>query len=235
MQSAQKEVEFDVVDEVDIPSCPTSPQIPSMMTQVSQPQYQPFQMGASQFVAPEPRVCVNLTRTKAFYWFHIWPKLLASLDFHKESISLVPTMYSKHHKSYTMLTLKVFFYLLQQPSQQQNFGLSQTALGQSAYGLSQTALGQSPFSQNSLFLPTTPTQPDNFQQLPLSFQRNQMPAQPHVQPFGQPQPNTIMVSSATSSLMSTTIKPPNQSSYGESYLWAFFFAWISNELPVYLK
>lgn len=85
-------------------------------------------------------------------------------------------------------------------------------MGQSAYGLSQTGLGQSAFSQNSLFLPTTPT-PDTYQQ--LSYQRNQLPTQPHVPPFGQPQPNTIMVSSATSSLMSTSIKPPNQSTYGK--------------------
>lgn len=103
-----------------------------------------------------------------------------------------------------------FKYLFQQPSQP-SYG----------YGLSQTALGQSAFSQNqsSLFLPTTPTQPESFQQLPqLSFQRNQHPAQPqHVQPFAQPQPNTIMVSSATSSLMSTSIKPPNQSSYGKHF------------------
>lgn len=111
-----------------------------------------------------------------------------------------------------------FKYLFQQPSQP-SYG----------YGLSQTALGQSAFSQNqsSLFLPTTPTQPESFQQLPqLSFQRNQHPAQPqHVQPFAQPQPNTIMVSSATSSLMSTSIKPPNQSSYG-TYI--FILRWLSS-------
>ncbi|XP_063423806.1 protein PRRC2C-like isoform X4 [Mytilus trossulus] len=165
LQAAQQlAVELDIVDDVDIPPSPPSPQLESMMS-VSQPPFQPFHMGANQFVPQDHR--------------------------------------GQH-------------FVAPEPRQQQsqpNYGLSQTALGQSAYGLSQTGLGQSAFSQNSLFLPTTPT-PDTYQQ--LSYQRNQLPTQPHVPPFGQPQPNTIMVSSATSSLMSTSIKPPNQSTYGTS-------------------
>ncbi|KAL5011924.1 hypothetical protein ScPMuIL_010475 [Solemya velum] len=72
----------------------------------------------------------------------------------------------------------------------------------------QPQLTQPTFSQPSLFLPTTPTQD--------LYQPSQLSAFPRNQPgYGQTaQQNTIMVSSATSSLMSTTIKPPTQTGYG---------------------
>ncbi|CAG2218922.1 unnamed protein product [Mytilus edulis] len=105
------------------------------------------------------------------------------------------------------------------------YGLSQPALGQSEYGLSQSGLGQSTFSQNSLFLPTTPT-PDTYQQ--LSYQRNQLPT--HVPPFGQPQPNTIMVSSATSSLMSTSIKTTKpEYNHAEEYHTKLVIIWAEHK------
>ena len=79
------------------------------------------------------------------------------------------------------------------------------------YGFSlsqpQAQIGQPNFSQPSLFLPSTPTQPDLFQSQLTAFPRNQ--------PYGQtPHQNTVMVSSSNSSLMSTSIKPPAQNAYG---------------------
>lgn len=74
--------------------------------------------------------------------------------------------------------------------------------------------------QQSLFM--TPSQ-ESFPMSQLSAynrnqpQQQQQQQQQHAQ-FGQtpPQQNTIMVSSATSSLMSTSIKPPNQNTaYGK--------------------
>jgi hypothetical protein len=50
LQASQMEVELDIVDDVDISPSPSSPQMSSMMSQVTQPQYQPFQMGTSQFI-----------------------------------------------------------------------------------------------------------------------------------------------------------------------------------------
>ncbi|KAK3602381.1 hypothetical protein CHS0354_011217, partial [Potamilus streckersoni] len=90
------------------------------------------------------------------------------------------------------------------------FGLSQTQ------PLTQLNQPQS-FTQQNLFLPTPPAQQqDPYQQAPQtqlsSYQRGN-------QPFGQQntpsQQNTIMVSS-TSSLMSTSIKPPAHNAYGTS-------------------
>lgn len=96
---------------------------------------------------------------------------------------------------------------------QQETRLSQSNFG---YGLSQQP---PPMGQQSLFM--TPSQ-ESFPMSQLSaYNRNQpqpqqQQQQQHAQ-FGQtpPQQNTIMVSSATSSLMSTSIKPPNQNTaYG---------------------
>jgi hypothetical protein len=70
--------------------------------------------------------------------------------------------------------------------------------------------------QQSLFM--TPSQ-ESFPmpQMSAYTNRNQPQQQQQHAQFGQtpPQQNTIMVSSATSSLMSTAIKPPNQNTaYG---------------------
>jgi hypothetical protein len=64
LQASQMEVELDIVDDVDISPSPSSPQMSSMMSQVTQPQYQPFQMGTSQFIAPEPRVNITFYHMK---------------------------------------------------------------------------------------------------------------------------------------------------------------------------
>lgn len=77
--------------------------------------------------------------------------------------------------------------------------------------LQQPQIGQQTFTQQNLFMPTTPTQPDPYQQSQVaSFQRNPP------QPYGQTpsQQNTIMVSAATSSQMSSAIKPPSQTGFG---------------------
>lgn len=97
---------------------------------------------------------------------------------------------------------------------QQETRLNQSNFG---YGLSQQP---PPMGQQSLFM--TPSQ-ESFPMSQLSAynrnqpqQQQQQQQQQHAQ-FGQtpPQQNTIMVSSATSSLMSTSIKPPNQNTaYG---------------------
>ncbi|XP_078324244.1 uncharacterized protein LOC111125384 isoform X5 [Crassostrea virginica] len=94
---------------------------------------------------------------------------------------------------------------------QQETRLSQSNYG---YGLSQQP---PPMGQQSLFL--TPSQ-ESFPMPQISAYTNRNQQQPQQQQhaqFGQtpPQQNTIMVSSATSSLMSTSIKPPNQNTaYG---------------------
>ncbi|XP_048776168.2 protein PRRC2C-like isoform X5 [Ostrea edulis] len=93
---------------------------------------------------------------------------------------------------------------------QQEPRLSQSNYG---YGLSQQP---PPMGQQSLFM--TPSQ-DSFPmpQMSAYTNRNQPQQQQQHAQFGQtpPQQNTIMVSSATSSLMSTAIKPPNQNTaYG---------------------
>lgn len=104
------------------------------------------------------------------------------------------------------LHLSVFTVLLFQQFPQPSYG----------YNLSQPQTqqlgGQSTFGQpNTLFMPTTIAQPPA-----EMFQPSQLTAQYQArnQPYGQTTQNTIMVSSATSSLMSTTIKPPNQNAYG---------------------
>ena len=66
------------------------------------------------------------------------------------------------------------------------------------------------FTQPSLFLQTAPTAAGAPSQNELYGSANQMPA--YRSQYGQSQQNTIMVSSTTSSLMSTTIKPPNAQS-----------------------
>ncbi|XP_041368189.1 protein PRRC2C-like isoform X2 [Gigantopelta aegis] len=88
--------------------------------------------------------------------------------------------------------------LQQEPRPNYGFSLSQP----------QAQIGQPNFTQPSLFLPSTPTQPDLFQSQLTAFPRNQ--------PYGQtPHQNTVMVSSSNSSLMSTSIKPPTQNAYGQ--------------------
>ncbi|XP_061164829.1 protein PRRC2C-like isoform X2 [Saccostrea echinata] len=95
---------------------------------------------------------------------------------------------------------------------QQEPRLSQSSYG---YGLSQQP---PPMAQQSLFM--TPSQ-ESFSMPQMSAFPNRNQPQPQQQQqhaqFGQtpPQQSTIMVSSATSSLMSTSIKPPNQNTaYG---------------------
>lgn len=102
------------------------------------------------------------------------------------------------------------------------FKFSQPSYGYSLSQQQQQQIAQPAFTQANLFLPTTPTQHDTYGLHQLSsFPRNQQHPQHQQQPqhpFGQTptQPNTIMVSSATSSLMSTSIKPPTQNTYGTS-------------------
>lgn len=109
--------------------------------------------------------------------------------------------------------------------------LGQTSFSFNLSQLQQTQLGGQSFTQQNLFLPTTPTQPDPYQasQVP-SFPRNPP------QPYGQTpsQQNTLMVSSATSSQMSSAIKAPTQAGFGESDCLVFgeelcgcssFFSW----------
>ncbi|KAL4218896.1 cell differentiation [Mactra antiquata] len=88
--------------------------------------------------------------------------------------------------------------------------LNQTSFSFNLSQLQQPQLGQQGFTQQNMFLPTTPTQPDPYQpsQVP-SFQRNPP------QPYGQTpsQQNHIMVSAATSSQMSSAIKPPAQAGF----------------------
>lgn len=95
---------------------------------------------------------------------------------------------------------------------QPSYGYSLTQQPQTQTG---TPLAQATFAQPSLFLqqaPSAAAQSELFQTAnQLSAYRNQ---------YGQSQQNTIMVSSATSSLMSTTIKPPNaQNQYSEYILY----------------
>lgn len=92
------------------------------------------------------------------------------------------------------------------------FQLSHSGFSFNLSQLQQPQIGQQPFTQQNLFMPTTPTQPDPYQQSQVaSFQRNPP------QPYGQTpsQQNTIMVSAATSSHMSSAIKPPSQTGFGK--------------------
>ncbi|XP_013402281.1 protein PRRC2C-like isoform X2 [Lingula anatina] len=86
-------------------------------------------------------------------------------------------------------------------SQQQPYGQTQQPYGQNQqpYGQSQQTFGQSQqaFGQN---------QP--------AFGQSQQGFGQAQQQYGQSQQNTIMVSSATTSLMSATIKPPSQNAFG---------------------
>ena len=91
-------------------------------------------------------------------------------------------------------------------------------LGQTSFSFNLSQLQQpqiqQPYTQQNLFLPATPTNPDPYQasQLPSFPQRN-----PPQAPYGQTpsQPSTIMVSSATSSQMTSAIKPPTQAGFGK--------------------
>ena len=87
------------------------------------------------------------------------------------------------------------------------FQLNQTSF---SFNLSQLQQPQS-FSQQNLFLPTTPTQPDPYQPNQVaSFARNPQ------QPYGQtPSQQNMMVSSATTSQMSSAIKAPTQTGFGK--------------------
>ena len=89
--------------------------------------------------------------------------------------------------------------------------LSQTTFSFNLSQLQQPpTLGQQPYTQQNLFLPATPTQPDPYQPPQVNtYQRNQ--------PYGQTpaQQNTIMVSAATSSQMTTAVKPTPQTAFGK--------------------
>ncbi|XP_064649744.1 protein PRRC2C-like isoform X2 [Lineus longissimus] len=76
------------------------------------------------------------------------------------------------------------------------------------YSLNQNTapMGQPTYTQPSLFLQTAPAAQS---QTDLYQQSSQLPTY-RSQPYGQTPQSTIMVSSATNSLMSATIKPPNQ-------------------------
>lgn len=85
------------------------------------------------------------------------------------------------------------------------FQFSQQSYG---YSLSQPQpqIGQANLTQPNMFLPTTLSQHELYQTSQLTGY------QPRNQPYGQTagQQNTVMVSSATTSLMSTAVKPPTQ-------------------------
>lgn len=112
------------------------------------------------------------------------------------------------HKSiYVFISAKCLFWLDNILKIQLGFTLQ---FSQQSYGYSlsqpQTQIGQASLTQPNVFLPTTLSQHDLYQTSQLTGY------QPRNQPYGQTagQQNTVMVSSATTSLMSTAVKPPTQ-------------------------
>lgn len=141
--------------------------------------------------------------------------LSSSITGPMPTVASPPVMLTGH--SYPAYQLSSQFVPQEQRYSQPSFGFS---LSQPQPPAAMTAqpqagpLAQQAFSQPSMFVPSTPTQQELF---PFTQQRSHGFGQAAAQQPPPPpqQPSTIMVSSATSALMSTNIKapaPPGQSS-----------------------
>ncbi|XP_052823701.1 protein PRRC2C isoform X3 [Octopus bimaculoides] len=137
-----------------------------------------------QQLQPQPQEVPGVANSNA--------NLIPSLPIPSPPIQLLPNQLSPYQLNSSQL-------LTQEPRfSQQSYG----------YSLSQpqTQIGQASLTQPNVFLPTTLSQHDLYQTSQLTGY------QPRNQPYGQTagQQNTVMVSSATTSLMSTAVKPPTQ-------------------------